>query len=192
MAFTLGKKGTKKIPRDPRNQRNVHPNPGGGGGPPSDPSPPLQVRGGDRNTNHGVLPAAAASLASGEGGVGLGGSLAAASVPASAAVLPAAFSTASQGGAGSSSVINLHSPVDADTDEDDAAVAASSYWTTTRNPLLAMEAVAREDGEDIDGEFSDALVQSAIAHRLKRNTSLRDLSFTPQQLEDLLGSLIEN
>ena len=184
MAFTSGKKGTKKIPRDPRNQRNAHPNPGGGGGPPSGPSP-LQARGGDRNTDRGVL-SAAASL------VCLGGSLAAASVPASAAVLPAAFSTASQGGAGSSSVIDLRSPTNADTDEDDAVAAASLYWATTRNPLLAMEAIAREDGEDNDGEFSDALLQSAIAHRLKRNTSSKDLSFTPQQLEDLLGSLIEN
>jgi hypothetical protein len=43
--------------------------------------------------------------------------LAAASVSASAAVLPAAFSTASQRG-GSSSVIDLHSPADANTDED--------------------------------------------------------------------------
>ena len=60
-----------------------------------------------------------------------------------------------------------------------------------------MEAIAQEDGEDNDredndGEFSDALVKSAIAHRLKRNTSLRDLSFTPQKLEDLLKSLTEN
>ncbi len=92
---------------------------------------------------------------------------------------------------GSSSVIDLHSPVNADTDEDNAA-AATLYWTTARNPLLAMEAIAQEDGEDNDGEFSDALVQSAIAHRLKRNTSSRDLLFTPQQLEDLLGLLIEN
>jgi hypothetical protein len=44
MAFTLGKKGTKRIPRDPCNQRNAHPNPGGGGNPPSDPSP-LQAPG---------------------------------------------------------------------------------------------------------------------------------------------------
>jgi hypothetical protein len=36
MAFTLGEKGTKRIPRDPCNQRNAHLNPGGGGGPPSD------------------------------------------------------------------------------------------------------------------------------------------------------------
>jgi hypothetical protein len=43
--------------------------------------------------------------------------LAAASVSASAAVLPAAFSAASQRG-GSSSVIDLRSPADADTDED--------------------------------------------------------------------------
>ncbi len=38
----------------------------------------------------------------------------------------------------------------------------------------------------------EALVKSAIAHCLKRNTRSRDLSFTPQQLEDLLKSLIEN
>jgi hypothetical protein len=43
--------------------------------------------------------------------------LAATSVSASAAVLPAAFSTASQRG-GSSSVIDLHSPANADTDEE--------------------------------------------------------------------------
>jgi hypothetical protein len=43
--------------------------------------------------------------------------LAAAYVSASAAVLPAAFSAASQR-EGSSSVIDLHSSADADTDED--------------------------------------------------------------------------
>jgi hypothetical protein len=113
MASTLRKKGIKRIPRDPCNQHNAHPNPGGGGGPPSDPSP-LQARGG--NTDLGVLLAAATSLVVGGEGVGLGGSLAAASVSASAAVLPAAFSVASQRG-GSSSVIDLCSPADADTDE---------------------------------------------------------------------------
>ena len=57
-----------------------------------------------------------------------------------------------------------------------------------------MEAIAQEqNGEDNDGgKFLDALVKSAIAHRLKRNTSSRDLSFTPQQLKDLLNSLTEN
>ncbi len=121
-------------------------------------------------------------------GVGLGGSLSAGSVSASAAVLPAAFSAVSQRG-GSSSVIDLCSPANANTDEDNAA---ASYWTTAMNPLLAMEAITREDGEDNNGEFLEALVKSAIAHRLKRNTSLRDLLFTPQQLEDLLKLLIEN
>jgi hypothetical protein len=60
------------------------------------------------------------------------------------------------------------------------------------NPLLAMEAIAQEDREDNNGEFLEALVKSAIAHRLKRNTSSRDLSLTPQKLEDLLKLLIEN
>jgi hypothetical protein len=55
-----------------------------------------------------------------------------------------------------------------------------------------MEVIAQEDREDNNGEFLEALVKSAIAHRLKRNTSLRDLSFTPQQLKDLLKLLIEN
>ncbi len=63
MAFKPVKKGTKQRPRDPRNQHNAHPNPGGGG-PPSDPSP-LQAQGG--STNRGVLSAAAASLAAGGG-----------------------------------------------------------------------------------------------------------------------------
>ncbi len=114
--------------------------------------------------------------------------MAAASVSASAAVLPVALSAASQRG-GSSSVIDLRSPANANTNEDNAA---ALYWTTALNPLLAMEAIAQEDGEDNDGEFSEALVKSGIAHRLKRNTSLRDLSFIPQQLENLLKLLIEN
>ena len=94
--------------------------------------------------------------------------------------------------AAANSVIDLQGEVDTDEEDDDAV--ASSYWTTARNPLLAMEAIAREqNGEDNDGgKLSDALVKSAIAHRLKRNTSSRDLSFTPQQLEDLLDSLTEN
>jgi hypothetical protein len=91
----LGKKGTKRIPRDPSNQRNAHPNPGGGGGPSSDPSP-LQARRG--NTDRGVLLAAATSLVAGGEDAGLGVSLAAASVSASAAILRAAFSTASRRG----------------------------------------------------------------------------------------------
>jgi hypothetical protein len=136
MASTLRKKGTKRIPRDPcNNQCNAHPNPGGGGGPPSDPSP-LQARGG--NTDCGVLLAAATSLVAGGEGVGLGGSLAAASVSAPAAVLPAAFSAASQRG-GSTSVIDLHSPANANTNEDNAA---ALYWTMALNPLLAMKAIA--------------------------------------------------
>jgi hypothetical protein len=79
MAFTLGKKGTKRIPRDPRNQR-------------------MLIR------TQGVV-------------VVLPLTLAAASVFASAAILPAAFSAASQRG-GSSSVIDLRSPANANTNED--------------------------------------------------------------------------
>jgi hypothetical protein len=74
MAFTSVKKGTKRIPRDPRNRHNSHPNPGGGGDPPAYPSPPLQApgaRGG--NTDRGVLSAAATSLVAGRGDVGPGG-----------------------------------------------------------------------------------------------------------------------
>jgi hypothetical protein len=74
MAFMSGKKGTKRIPRDPRNRHNYHPNPGGGGDPPSYPSPPLKApgaRGG--NTDRGVLSAAATSLVAGGGDVGPGG-----------------------------------------------------------------------------------------------------------------------
>ena len=101
-----------------------------------------------------------------------------------------------KGGGGSSLVIDLRSPANAnaDTDEEDNNAVALSYWTTAWNPLLAMEAIAQEqNGEDNDGgEFLDALVKSAIAHHLKRNTNLRDLSFTPQQLKDLLNSLTEN
>ena len=191
MAFTSGKKGTNKIPMDPRNRCDAHPNPGGGGGPPSDPSPPLQARWG-RQEHRPRCPLGWCCFSCCWGGdVGLGGSLAAASVPASAAVLPAVFPLHPRGGR-SSSVIDLRSPINADTDEGDAAAAAFWYWTTTQNPLLTMEVIAREDGEDNYGEFSDALVTSAITHCLKKNTSLRDLSFTPQQLEDLLGPLIEN
>ena len=57
---------------------------------------------------------------------------------------------------------------------------------------MGMEAMAQEDGDDNDGEFSDALKKPAIAHCLKRNTSSIDLSFTPQQLENLLKLFIEN
>jgi hypothetical protein len=57
-----------------------------------------------------------------------------------------------------------------------------------------MEAMAQEDGDDNNGEFSDAVERSAVAHRLMRNTSSKDLSFTPQhqQLNNILKSLIEN
>ena len=139
---------------------------------------------------------------------------------ASASVaVPPAFCATSQGG-GARSVIDLSSPANADNDEDageaaaydrttaknplvameadnddiddDAEAGAAAYWTTAMNPLVAMEAMAREDGDDNNGEFSDAVERSAVAHRLKRNTSSKDLSFTPQQLENILKSLIEN
>ena len=138
---------------------------------------------------------------------------------ASASVaVPPAFCTTSQGG-GARSVIDLSSPANADINEDagaaaayrttaknplvameadnddiddDAEAGAAAYWTTAMNPLVAMEAMAREDGDDNNGEFSDAVERSAVAHRLKRNTSSKDLSFTPQQLENILKSLIEN
>jgi hypothetical protein len=80
----------------------------------------------------------------------------------------------------------------ANIDEEDAGGAAAAYWATAMNPLVAMEAMAREDGDDNNAEFSDAVERSAVAHRLKRNTSAKNLTFTPQQLEDLLKSLIEN
>ena len=80
----------------------------------------------------------------------------------------------------------------ANIDEEDAGGAAAAYWATAMNPLVAMEAMAREDGDDNNAEFSDAVERSAVAHRLKRNTSAKNLSFTPQQLEDILKSLIEN
>ncbi len=48
--------------------------------------------------------------------------------------------------------------------------------------------------DDNNVEFLDAVERSAIAHRLKRNTSSKDLSFTPQhqQLKNIIKSLIEN
>jgi len=133
-------------------------------------------------------------------------------------LLQPAFCAASQGG-GASSVIDLSSPTNADINEDagaaaayrttaknplvameadnddiddDAEAGAAAYWTTAMNPLVAMEAMAREDGDDNNGEFSDAVERSAVAHRLKRNTSSKDLLFTPQQLKNILKSLIEN
>ena len=199
------KRGVQRRPRDPRNRHNLHPNTGGRGGPPSDPSP---LQGGGGNIGRLVLSVG--------GSVCRGGSLAAAS--ASVAV-PPAFCATSQGG-GARSVIDLSSPANADIDEDAGAAAAyqttaknplvameadnanidedadagaaAAYWTTAMNPLVAMEAMAREDGDDNNGEFSDAVERSAVAHRLKRNTSSKDLLFTPQQLKNILKSLIEN
>ena len=55
-----------------------------------------------------------------------------------------------------------------------------------------MEVIDQEDREDNNRVFLGALLKSAIAHCLKRNTGLRDLLFTPQQLEDLLKLLTEN
>jgi hypothetical protein len=100
-----------------------------------------------------------------------------------ATVAPPDTSFASQG-----SVLDLSSPANVKSSEDTVA----SFWTTARNPLVAMEAMAQEDGEDSNGESSNALVKSAVTHCLKRNTSLRDLLFTPQQLKDMLKSLIVN
>ena len=53
----------------------------------------------------------------------------------------------------------------ANIDEEDAGGAAAAYWATAMNPLVAMEAMAREDGDDNNGEFSDAVERSAVAHR---------------------------
>ena len=57
MSFTSGKKGTKKIPRDPHNRHNYHPNPGGVDNPPSDPA--TTAAAGVRNIDRGVLSDAA-------------------------------------------------------------------------------------------------------------------------------------
>ena len=90
------------------------------------------------------------------------------------------------------SVIDLRSPAnaDADTSEEDDDAVASSYWTTARGSEPS--AGHGSDFSRAEREFSDALVKSAVAHRLKRNTSSRDFSFTPQQLEDMIDSLTEN
>ena len=92
-----------------------------------------------------------------------------------------------KGGGGSSLVIDLCSPANAnaDTDYEDEDAVALSYWTTAPNPLLAMEAIAQEqNGEDNDGgEFLDALVKSAIVHRLKRTTSLRICSIRSLRID---------
>ena len=91
------------------------------------------------------------------------------------------------------SVIDLRSPAnaDADTSEEDDDAVASSYWTTARGSEPS--AGHGSDFSRAEREFSDALVKSAVAHRLKRNTSSRDFSFTPQQLEDIMiDSLTEN
>jgi hypothetical protein len=137
MAFTPGKKGTERNPRDPRNRHIAHLNLGGGDNPPSDPATTAAT--GVCNIDRGVLSAAATS------------------------------------------VIDLRSPtnVDADTGEEDDNAVASSYWATARNPLLAMETIAREqNGEDNDGgEFSDALAAS--------NTS-------PEEEYELEGSLVHS
>jgi hypothetical protein len=79
------------------------------------------------------------------------------------------------------SVLDLRSPTnaDADTGEEDDNAVASSYWATARNPLLAMETIAREqNGEDNDGgELLDALAAS--------NTS-------PEEEYELEGSLVHS
>ncbi len=81
--------------------------------------------------------------------MGSGGSLVDAA--SAATIAPPDTLTMSQG-----SVIDLSSSANAKASEDTAVL----FWTTARNPLVAMEAMALEDGEDdSNGEFLNALVK---------------------------------
>jgi hypothetical protein len=73
---------------------------------------------------------------------------------------------------------------DHDTDEDEGGFGHRDF---TMNPELAMAAMGQEDMV-----FEDVLMKSAIAHRLKKNTSSRDLSFTITELLNMLQALIDN
>ncbi len=65
-------------------------------------------------------------------------------------------------------------------------------WPTTRNPLLAMEALVREDGAGKDSNLYDTDVKNAFAHRLKKNASSKDLLFTIKQLASMMQALVDN
>ncbi len=71
---------------------------------------------------------------------------------------------------------------------------ALAVWTTTRNPLLAMEASTQdqEDGSGRDGFISDNVIKHEVVQHLKRNSSSKDLLFTTKQLAITMQALIKN
>ncbi len=69
---------------------------------------------------------------------------------------------------------------------------ASGVWSTTRNPLLAIEALVQEDGAGKDSDLSDTNVKNAITQLLKKNASSKDLVFTTKQLASMMQALVDN
>ncbi len=60
------------------------------------------------------------------------------------------------------------------------------------NPELAMVAMNQENNDNNEQVFQDVLMKTAIAHRLKRNISSKDLSFTIIELTNMIQVLIDN
>ena len=60
------------------------------------------------------------------------------------------------------------------------------------NPELAMAAMDQENDANDEQVFQDVLMKTAIAHRLKRQSSSRDLSFTIIELTNIIQALIDN
>jgi hypothetical protein len=67
-----------------------------------------------------------------------------------------------------------------------------SRRNSTMNPAFALAAMGQESADDDEEVFQDIVIKSAIAHRLKRNASSRDLSFSPIQLTNMLQALVDN
>jgi hypothetical protein len=67
-----------------------------------------------------------------------------------------------------------------------------SRRNSTMNPAFALAAMDQESANDDEEIFQDVAMKLAIAHHLKRNVNLMDLSFTPIQLTNMIQVLIDN
>ena len=109
------------------------------------------------------------------------------STPAAATHASSSAGAAISSGGGSSLLVDLYSS-GPDTNEDAGDFGCRNIIL---NPELAMAAMDQVNDANDEQVFQDVLMKTAIAHRLKRQSSSRDLSFTIIELTNMIQALID-
>ncbi len=110
------------------------------------------------------------------------------STPAAATHASSSAGAAVSSGGGSRLLVDLYSS-GPNTNEDAGEFGCRNF---IMNPELAMAAMDKENNDGNEQVFQDVLMKTAITHRLKRQSSSRDLSFTIIELTNMIQSLIDN